>query len=81
MLSDLVALAIGSALGISIARYLNVDAAVGDSFPRLPDDPDEPVTIRTTPRGEFIEVNPVAEYLKEATGDVSLGDVIQDDER
>lgn len=36
---------------------------------------------RTTARGEIIEVNSVETYLREAKGDVSLGDVIEDDER
>lgn len=30
--------------------------------------------------GEFIKVNKVESYLKEATGDVALGDIIEDGE-
>lgn len=35
---------------------------------------------RAKPKGDFIKVNEVENYLKEHTGEIRLGDIIEDDE-
>lgn len=37
--------------------------------------------VMETPKGDFIRVNAVAEYLKNHDGDVKLSDILEDEER
>ncbi len=35
--------------------------------------------VMQNPKGEFINVNPVEQYLKETDGEIKLGDILEDD--